>query len=170
MVDLEHIRPTLLELVADLRVLREKGLGRLSRLDLPALTTAAQLTGDLHPGTEASVAVENLLGRAVADLGDGAAGRVAVALMGLRPDLRGANPTDLRREAARVWGITADSFRKDPERSVIDQIAQQIAANIDEKHNRPGQVAALNSVVGYHGTSLAAAKVILGDVVDPQPI
>lgn len=113
------------ELARDLRVLRERGLLRLRRLSLPALSAAAEAAG-LAVGPEDARAVEVLLRRAVEALGDEEPGQAAQYLFGLVQGTAGRRPTDLRERAAGIYGLAAETFRKDPERLLIERIAQEI--------------------------------------------
>ena len=112
-------------LVTDLRLLRERGLLRLRRLGLPALHQAARaaaLTSEVPDVT----ATESLLRRAVAALGEEEPGRAAQYLFGLVQGTAGRRPTDLRETAATIYGLSRETFRKEPERLLVDRVADEI--------------------------------------------
>ncbi|GAA1021066.1 hypothetical protein Aple_058130 [Acrocarpospora pleiomorpha] len=112
-------------LVADLRVLRERGLMRLRDAPLPAVLRAAGLR---HPGLDAVAAVERLLGEAVRRLGEGNLGSAAAYTFGLVQGTRDWAASDRRRRAAREFGVSVERFRKHQERLVLAQVAEQILA------------------------------------------
>jgi O-acetyl-ADP-ribose deacetylase (regulator of RNase III) len=121
----EYRLPRHEELTRELRLLREKGILRLRRITLPALDAAAQAAGfATEPGD--ARAIELLLRRAVQTLGDEEPGQAAQYLFGLVQGTAGRRPTDLRERAARCYGLAPETFRKEPERLLIDRIAQEI--------------------------------------------
>lgn len=114
-------------IVRDLRVLRERGLIRLRRLELPALHRATVTAGLAPTGPPDPPRTEELLRRAVHALGDEEPGRAAQYLFGLVQGTIGRRPTDLREKAADVYGhLSAETFRKDHEKLLIDRVAEEI--------------------------------------------
>ena len=118
--------PALDEIVAELRILRERGLVRLRHTDLRDLSRAASRTGlagavDGGPG-----AVEAMLRAAVENLGGGNLGGAASATFGLGRGERDMAAQDRRRRAALSYGVSIERFRKHHERIVLEQVAEEI--------------------------------------------
>jgi O-acetyl-ADP-ribose deacetylase (regulator of RNase III) len=114
------------DLACDLRVLRERGLIRLRSLDLPALVQAAA-AANLRPVDRVDAQdIEQLLRAAVGALGDEESGQAAQYLFGLVQGTIGRRPRDLRERAATIYGLSAETFRKAPERLLIARIAEEI--------------------------------------------
>lgn len=114
------------DLVRELRQLREKGLIRLRHLDLPALAAAAQQAAGPDGAVSGPLAVELLLRRAVDALGGDTWGTAAEYLFGLVRGTLGWRTRDLRDRAAREYGVTPETFRKEPESLLIGRIADEI--------------------------------------------
>jgi hypothetical protein len=126
-------------LVADLKVLREKGLIRLRSLHLPTLQQAARSCGESQQEQHDPPAIESMLRRAVGQLG----GEMAEAcgyLFGLVPGTRGWKPKDLRERAASLYNMQPETFRKEPESLHIGQIAEQILQLCHEQRLRHERV------------------------------
>jgi hypothetical protein len=116
--------PTVEELVADLRVLRERGLVRLRHTDLAHLSRAAgHSAGAVAGGPDA---VEVLVRAAVDNLGGGSLGDAATATFGLGRGARDRPASDRRRHAALVYGVSVERFRKHHERVVLEQVAEEV--------------------------------------------
>jgi HD superfamily phosphohydrolase len=134
------MQPTHEGLVADLKLIRAKGITRIRNLALPHLKSAAALTGDLDsnaietPGATAT-AIESLLRRAVNRI-EGIVEEGARYIYGLRSGLRGRSPTELRRMAAEARGISPGSFRKEPEQIVHNEVADHVLALIVEAETK----------------------------------
>lgn len=79
----ENRAPTHAELVADLRLVRERGLGRIRHYRTPALTVAGQLYGAPVDDTLWPATVEALLREAVKQVGGGRSGEAASYSLGL---------------------------------------------------------------------------------------
>src|SRR5690349_10635597 len=118
--------PTLDEIVADLRLLRKRGLVRIRHSDLPALETAVGYTEVPAAAGGGPGAVEELLRAAVSRLGDGSLGAAATATFGLGRGARDAPAQVRRRRAALTYGVSVERFRKHHERVVIEQVAEEI--------------------------------------------
>jgi hypothetical protein len=127
--------PAVDDLLADLRVLRERGLVRLRHTDLAVLrSVAAQLSGSPSAlGSPAAssepagqLTVEAVLRAAVESLGGGELGAAASATFGLDRGARDRPAADRRRRAAQVYGVSVERFRKHHERIVIEQVAEEI--------------------------------------------
>jgi O-acetyl-ADP-ribose deacetylase (regulator of RNase III) len=102
-------------LVSDLRTLRLHGLVELRRMRLPALGGGP-------------AAVEALLRAAVDALGPGNLGQAAGYTFGLAQGTRDWPAQDRRRRAAEVYGLSVERFRKQQERIIVEQVAEQILA------------------------------------------
>jgi hypothetical protein len=116
--------PTLDEIIAELRILRERGLVRLRHSDLGDLVRAAAhvaLPTAVGPG-----AVEAMVRAAVENLGGGNLGGAAEATFGLGRGERDMAPQDRRRRAALMYGVSVERFRKHHERIILEQVAEEI--------------------------------------------
>jgi hypothetical protein len=125
--------PTVDELVADLRVLRERGLVRLRHTDLANMRRIAERTrppplvaGAAGGAAGGHHAVEGMLRAAVENLGGGELGAAAAATFGLERGARDRPAQDRRRRAAMVYGVSVERFRKYHERIVIEQVAEEL--------------------------------------------
>jgi O-acetyl-ADP-ribose deacetylase (regulator of RNase III) len=114
------------ELVAELREMRARGLMRLRELRLPALVSAAEIVAGGEPAADPATAVEDLVRQAVERLGDEEPGRAAQYLFGLVQGTAGRRPTDLRERAAAEYGLSLETFRKEPERRLVARAADEI--------------------------------------------
>jgi hypothetical protein len=112
-------------LVEELILVRDAGLPRLRHLTLPALTEAARQVAD-EPDAEPQVLIEQLLRRAVEQLGGGAQGEAAAVLFGLEGGTRGLAAADRRRQAADCFGRTFSTFRQRYEPDVVNDVALAI--------------------------------------------
>ena len=116
----------LVAIVAELRVVRERGLVRLRYADLPEIRSAAARSGVMASAQGGSAAVEALLRAAVTNLGEGSLGSAAAATFGLGRRGRDRPAQDRRRQAALVYGVSVERFRKHHERIVLEQVAEEI--------------------------------------------
>lgn len=115
-------------------MLRERGLIRLRQLDLPALQSAALSAGIAAADGQDPRAEEELLRRAVAALGDQELGNAAGYLFGLVRGTVGWRTKDLRERAASYYGLSAESFRKEPEQLLVARVADEILRLCDAPH------------------------------------
>jgi hypothetical protein len=127
--------PSYDDLVADLKVLREKGLIRLRTLHLPALQQAAQACGESEQEQHDPPAIESMLRRAVEQLG-GELEEACAYLFGLVPGTRSWKPKDLRERAASLYNLQPETFRKDREQLHVGQLAEQILKLCHEQRLR----------------------------------
>ena len=121
--------PSGADVVADLRLLRERGLVRIRHTELAALRRAVSLSPAVPAeGAEGwgARAIEALLRAAVANLGGGQLGSAAEHTFGLNRGGRDRPAQDRRRRAAQEYGVSQERFRKHHERVVIEQVAEEI--------------------------------------------
>jgi O-acetyl-ADP-ribose deacetylase (regulator of RNase III) len=118
--------PTLEEIVADLRVLRERGLVRLRHTDLADLGRAAAHSGVMAAVAGGPGAIEAVVRAAVDNLGGGSLGASAMATFGLARGTRDMTAQDRRQRAALVYRVSVERFRKHHERIVVEQVAEEI--------------------------------------------
>ena len=118
--------PALDQVIADLRVLRERGLVRLRHTDLPALRQIAAMSGVVRAAAGGPGAVEALLRAAVDNLGGGELGASATATFGLGRGMRDRPAQIRRRSAALAYNISVERFRKYHERIVLEQVAEEV--------------------------------------------
>lgn len=131
----QFVPPSEDALVGELTTVRDDGLPRLRHLDLPALASAARIV-TLDDDSADHVVVEALLRRAAARLGGGSYGEAAVALLGLDAGTRGLNSKARREIAAQAFERTYETFRKNYEPLVFEQLATQILVLCSEQHSR----------------------------------
>nr|WP_062339734.1 macro domain-containing protein [Herbidospora sakaeratensis] len=101
-------------LIADLRVLREKGLLRRHSLELAALTAVCR---------RLALPVERVLDLVIGRL-DGKLAEAAAHSMGMTPGMRDWPGQERRARAARVYGVSVERFRKHHELLVLGELAQ----------------------------------------------
>jgi O-acetyl-ADP-ribose deacetylase (regulator of RNase III) len=117
---------TIAEVVADLRLLRERGLVRIRHTDLVTLRAAASLTAVIPADALGPRAIEALLRAAVDNLGGGELAAAAGHTFGLPRGDRDRPAQERRRRAAHEYGVSVERFRKHHERVVIEQVAEEI--------------------------------------------
>lgn len=123
------------ELVAELRQVRDDGLLKLRGLDLPALRQTARIVTRDDVSAD-HVVIEALLRRAVTRLGGGRFEDAAAALLGLDAGTRGLNSKQRRELAAEVFERRYETFRKNYEPPLLEQVATQILVLCSEQHTR----------------------------------
>ncbi|MCX2746257.1 hypothetical protein OOZ51_00320 [Arthrobacter sp. MI7-26] len=114
------------KLIAELSKLREKGLGELRRLQLPALHEACMLAGFTTGLPAVPSAIEQLLRQAVDALGGGTAQDAAEYTFGLVPGTKLWPANARRAEAAAKYDVVAETFRKKAEKQLIEQTADGV--------------------------------------------
>jgi O-acetyl-ADP-ribose deacetylase (regulator of RNase III) len=122
------------QLVADLKTLRERGLTRLRGTRLAALDAAATVYGEGGPTSAEQVpsevfrpaAVEELLRRAIIELGGGNLSAAAEYTFGLATGTRDWPVGERRKKAAMIYGVSTERFRKHHEHLIVDQTAEAI--------------------------------------------
>jgi O-acetyl-ADP-ribose deacetylase (regulator of RNase III) len=118
--------PGLDQIIAELRILRERGLVRLRHTDLPDLGRLAGRARVAVAVGGGPGAVEALVRTAVENLGGGSLGDAASATFGLGRGERDMAAQDRRRRAALSYGVSIERFRKHHERIVLEQVAEEI--------------------------------------------
>jgi len=119
------VPPAFEDVVRELRTVREKGLVRLRALELPALHQAARAAGRQVDEPDPQ-AVEALLREAVDALGGDTLGDAAEYLFGLVRGTVGWRPRDRRERAAKIVGLSVESFRKEPESLLLSRVAEEV--------------------------------------------
>lgn len=114
--------------VGELRQLRDVGLTGLRRLRPRALGEVARRADLITADDAQPAAIEELLRRAADRLGGGLDQEIAEYTFGLAAGYRMRSATERRHRAAQLYGVKADSFRKEPERLVIEQMAEGVLA------------------------------------------
>jgi hypothetical protein len=122
--------------VRDLRLLRERGLGAIRRISLPALHQAALACGLATVDDQGPAAIENLLRKAVKHLDGGDYEESASYTFGLISGTKLAPSSERRRQAAKVFSVIPDTFRKTYERTLIDEVAEGVLALCHEQAMR----------------------------------
>jgi hypothetical protein len=122
-------------LISELTTVRDEGLPRLRHLNLPALTDAARIV-TLDETSASYVVIEALLRRAAARFGGGHYGDAAVALLGLDAGTRGLNSKARREVAAEAFERKYETFRKNYEPLLLEQLATQILVLCSEQRTR----------------------------------
>ncbi|PSM38212.1 hypothetical protein C6Y14_38400 [Streptomyces dioscori] len=118
-------------LVGELNEVRIKGLLRLRGLALPVLTGLAER----RPGGRAVSAedveptdIERVIHAVVTRLDGERLRAAALSTFGLAPDTRDLSAKQRRDLAAEVFGLTADHFRKNQEKHLLEEVAGALLA------------------------------------------
>ena len=127
--------PSFDEVMSDLKKVREQSVGRLRRLDLPALRTATQFT-DLADDDVEPAAIVELLRKAVDTLGGGSLQEAAEYSLGLVDGTALWSSKMRRDKAADRYGIVAETFRKKPEHELLEQVAEGVLAQCHDARLR----------------------------------
>ncbi|WP_435084274.1 hypothetical protein [Gordonia hongkongensis] len=122
--------------VGDLKLLRERGLGSIRRIRLPALHRATLVSGLATADDQGPSAVESLLRKAVKHLDGGDYEESASYTFGLIAGTKLAPSSERRRQAARVFSVSPDTFRKTYEKTLIDEVAEGVLALCHEQSMR----------------------------------
>ena len=120
--------PTEKALVNDLETWRREGVLRLRHLRVPALSQAA-LAAALADNAEAAAepaVLQDLVRSALATIAGSVSGRCATVLLGLDPNTFDLAPHLLREDAAEIYGVGVERFRREPQTNVLTIVARQI--------------------------------------------
>jgi hypothetical protein len=128
--------PSLKELIIDMRVVREKGLGNLRRHATPALDSVCELLGGAaFDEATRPAAVEALVRQATEKVGGGREGDAARYTLGLVAGTRLWSAPERRRRAAAAQGVSVERFRKGYEGALLEQVAEGVLALLyDRRH------------------------------------
>lgn len=109
--------------------MREKSLGALRRLSLPALHQAASAAGLTTTDTQPEPgAIEDLIRRAVDRFDGGDFEEAAQYTFGLVGGTKFELAQERRRQAAKACNVSSETFRKSHEKVVIEQTAEGVLA------------------------------------------
>ena len=123
--------------VAELRLIREKGVGSLRRYAVPALHRVCQIAEmTMSQHEQEPAAIETLIREAVQSLGGGRAGEAAEYTFGLISGTKLWPASDRRTAAAKAQGVSVDRFRKAYEPQLIEQVAEGVLAVCHQAHLR----------------------------------
>ncbi|SDG79148.1 hypothetical protein SAMN05421505_10837 [Sinosporangium album] len=114
------------DLIAELRIVRERGLLRLRQAPLPSLTACAERLGLPTAGGLLPTSITTMLHRVVAELGEGTLAGATALTLGVAPGTRDMAAQDRRRKAADVYGVSVERFRKHHERLILEHVADKI--------------------------------------------
>lgn len=122
------VAPAHEDLVSDLELWRSTGVTHLRRLDLKSLQQASLAAGLASSTAEAGQpsVLTDLVRRSVATIAGSITGRCAIVLLGLDPDTFDLAPHLLREEAADIFGVSWERFRREPQKRVLSTIAELI--------------------------------------------
>jgi len=127
-------------LLADLRLIREKGLGKLRHYRVPALDAAARICDLTTEAGQQPAAIEDLLRQAIAELGGGTEADAAEADLGLAQGTKLLASGVRRSKAAAVYSISPDHFRKHYEPQLFEQVAEAVLALCRQRQLRHTRV------------------------------
>lgn len=124
------------ELMRDLARIREKGIGRLRGLDLPALEAAVRIIDPTESADVEPAAIAAVLRAAADTLGGGSLQEASEYLLGLYPGTALWSGKLRRDEAAQLFGVVTETFRKKPEQELLGQIAEAILSQCHDARLR----------------------------------
>jgi hypothetical protein len=101
---------------------------KLRKLNLHALRQAALACGQVGCMDEAAepAAMTELVRSAIGPIATSTTGRCALVLLGLDPNTFDIAPNLLREDAAEIWGVSVERFRRDPQATVLGIVADKI--------------------------------------------
>jgi O-acetyl-ADP-ribose deacetylase (regulator of RNase III) len=119
--------PSYGQLLEELKTIRRPGLADLRRTERPALSAAAVAGGFCAGPDQIPAGIEALLKESVRRLGENdLLGQAAAHTFGLLPGRRGAPASERRKEAALVYGVSPERFRRQQEPQVVEQLAEAV--------------------------------------------
>jgi len=116
------------DVVNELKLLRERGLGAVRKLRLDALHEATELSGLARPNDRSPAAIADLVRKAVKHLDGGDYQAAAEYTFGLTGGTKMAPAVARRRMAAGVFGLATETFRKKHEKEIVDDVAEGVLA------------------------------------------
>lgn len=128
--------PSFDDVLRDVLLVRSRGAGRLRGLGVPALRDATVLADVADAQTTEPAPVLHLLRQAVDTLGGGSLQEAAEYSLGLYPGTALWSSAERRERAAEQFGVTADTFRKKPERELLGQVAEAVLALLHDTRLR----------------------------------
>lgn len=120
--------PQVLDVVADLELWRKCGVTQLSGLNFPALSQAAIAAGLATTTLQSSqpAVLRDLVRRAISAIGGSVTARSSLVLLGLDPNTFDLAPHLLREDAAEIYGLSLERFRREPQRRILNIVADLI--------------------------------------------
>lgn len=112
--------------MTDLAAIREKGIGRVRSLSLPALSLAAAIVDPTVTDEVEPAAITAVLRSAVDGLGGGSMQDSAEYLLGLFPGTALWSGALRRSKAADLFGVASETFRKKHEKELLGLVADEI--------------------------------------------
>jgi hypothetical protein len=116
------------DVVNELKLLRERGLGAVRKLRLDALHEATELSGLARPNDRSPAAIADLVRKAVKHLDGGDYQAAAEYTFGLTGGTKMSPAVARRRMAAGVFGLATETFRKKHEKEIVDDVAEGVLA------------------------------------------
>lgn len=115
--------------VKELRLVRERSLGALRRLNLPGLHTAATAAGLTTTDSQPEpAAIEALIRKAVDRFDGGAYQEAAQYTFGLIGGTKFEVASERRRQAAKACNVSSETFRKSHEKVILEQTGEGVLA------------------------------------------
>jgi hypothetical protein len=120
--------PPVADVVKDLEEWRRAGVLQLRHLRLAALAQAALATGLALDSAEAAepATLLAMVRSAIAPIATSSSGRCATVLLGLDPDTFDLAPNLLREDAAEIYGVSLERFRREPQARILEVVANRI--------------------------------------------
>lgn len=132
--------PTYDALLANLKQVRHVGAGRLRREKLPALRQMAVLLDLCDPDDTEPAPLVDALRRAVDGLGGGVEQDAAEYILGLTRGSSLWRTSERRGEAAKLLTVQPETFRKNYEAPLLEQVAEQLLGLLHDAHLRVARV------------------------------
>lgn len=124
------------DVLADLKAVRRAGIGQLSRIDVPALECLARASGQVGMDDPVGAfVIESMLRRAVVAVGGDLTDAAALSL-GLEEGARADRPSELRRFAAEMVGVSVSHFRHTYEPRILASVGQTMMREAHEYRMR----------------------------------
>lgn len=120
--------PTAEQLADELETWRRRGVLRLGSVQLPALGRAALAVGLATSSSDAAqpAVLKELVRTAISPIAGSVSGRCALVLLGLDPNTFDLAPHLLREDAAEIYGVRVERFRREPQRQVLLVVANAV--------------------------------------------